>query len=341
MKFRYPKPLKIGSTIAVTAPSSGVGQFSARYKLVKESLEQASYRILEGKCLHQDEKHVSGTAKERAQDFMELWCNPEVSAIIPPWGGEQLIGILEHLDFDVLNSAEPKWCMGYSDISLLLSVITCTTGVVTVHGTNLMEMLSTQTDALTKNALEPLKLSDGESIVQNSATQFKKDRGDYLNQPEAPMKYTEPVKWKTPLGDSLELSGRMIGGCVDVLMAIAGTRFDKLNSFKAMAGADGVVLYLENCELSTNHLLRAFYEFKYTGWLDGLNGVVLGRNSGPDSETQPYEEMITEFFNELSLPLIYDVDIGHRQPNLSILNGALSTITCSQDGSGSLTSVRD
>jgi muramoyltetrapeptide carboxypeptidase LdcA involved in peptidoglycan recycling len=66
----YPEPLRTGSLIGVTAPSSGVtGAFESRLNLVLQHLNTRGYEILEGRCLRQDFKSVSGTAKERASDF--------------------------------------------------------------------------------------------------------------------------------------------------------------------------------------------------------------------------------------------------------------------------------
>lgn len=78
---------------------------------------------------------------------------------------------------------------------------------------------------------------------------------------------------------------------------------------------------------------------KFAGWFEGVNGVVLGRSAAAiitNENNLNYVEVITEFFKELNLPLIYDADIGHQQPNLTILNGSLAEFSVDETGSGSL-----
>ena len=78
---------------------------------------------------------------------------------------------------------------------------------------------------------------------------------------------------------------------------------------------------------------------KLAGWFEDINGVVLGRSSGKDNTKEQflnYEEVITSFFSEAKIPMIYDVDIGHRQPNLTILNGTLVEIGIDKDNEGFL-----
>ena len=48
-----------------------------------------------------------------------------IQMIFPTWGGELLIEILDFVDFDAL---QPKWIVGYSDISTLLLAVTLKQG---------------------------------------------------------------------------------------------------------------------------------------------------------------------------------------------------------------------
>ncbi|MFN1209063.1 LD-carboxypeptidase, partial [Enterococcus lactis] len=64
----------------------------------------------------------------------------------PPRGGELLIEILDSVDFDEL---QPKWIVGYSDISTLLLAITLKTGIATAHGTNIIDLRVNYSDKTT------------------------------------------------------------------------------------------------------------------------------------------------------------------------------------------------
>lgn len=63
--------------------------------------------------------------------------NDAIHVIIPPWGGELLIEMLEHTDFRKIKN---KWVMGYSDTSTLLLAITLNTGIATAHGPNFVDL---------------------------------------------------------------------------------------------------------------------------------------------------------------------------------------------------------
>jgi muramoyltetrapeptide carboxypeptidase LdcA involved in peptidoglycan recycling len=63
--------------------------------------------------------------------------------------------------------------MGDSDISTLLFPLTLLTGIVSVHGTNLLEMIPAQTDELTTNCLLNLTKGQGTSTVQKPSVFFQ------------------------------------------------------------------------------------------------------------------------------------------------------------------------
>lgn len=69
-----------------------------------------------------------------------------INIIIPPWGGELLIEILDKIDFEQIKN---KWVVGYSDISALLLAITLKTGIATAHGTNLVDLRGEYSDDTT------------------------------------------------------------------------------------------------------------------------------------------------------------------------------------------------
>ncbi len=78
---------------------------------------------------------------------------------------------------------------------------------------------------------------------------------------------------------------------------------------------------------------------KFAGWLDGITGVVFGRSSGKDNDNDrflSYVEVLESFFSEIDVPVIYDVDIGHQQPNMTILNGSFVEISVEVNGKGSV-----
>jgi len=135
--IKYPF-LERDATIGVTAPSSGVQvELHDMLKHSCERLELKGFNIICGDTVWTQEKAKSAPAEKRADEFNEMMRDDHINIIIPPWGGELLIEILEKIDFENIKN---KWVLGYSDISALLLAITLKTGIATAHGTNLVDL---------------------------------------------------------------------------------------------------------------------------------------------------------------------------------------------------------
>ncbi|SDB89571.1 LD-carboxypeptidase [Acinetobacter boissieri] len=120
MNIRFPPPLVEGDLIAITAPSMGVpNHFHARLDYVIKHLKAKGFRVIEGHCLRSVHKNASDNRLARAKELNGFLLNSEVKAIMPPWGGELAMDILELIDFKQLSTCEPKWFCGYSDLSTL------------------------------------------------------------------------------------------------------------------------------------------------------------------------------------------------------------------------------
>ncbi|MDR0647903.1 MAG: LD-carboxypeptidase [Synergistaceae bacterium] len=140
--MKYPKLLQKGDAIGVCAPSAGVADevMGRRLDNAVANVEALGYRVIETASVRCDSKCVSADSATRAAEFMALYENPVVAAIIPPWGGEFLMDILPLLDFEKLAALPAKWVCGYSDVTSLLFPLTVLSGVAAVHGSNFMNM---------------------------------------------------------------------------------------------------------------------------------------------------------------------------------------------------------
>ena len=140
----------------------------------------------------------------------------------------------------------------------------------------------------------------------------------------------------------MQFSGRLIGGCVDTLMHTAGTAFADVAAFiqQHRESGDGTILYLENAGLSPTDWVRALHRLRWAGWLGGLAGVLIGRSAAPDTTAATelrYAEALQSTLGAMPCPVLVDVDIGHRPPQLLLLNGALANMQWSATGGGVLT----
>src|SRR5690606_10199262 len=116
------------------------------------------FTVKAGRTAWTQEDTKSAPAEIRALEWMETLLDEEIAAIIPPWGGELLIEVLEFMDF---SRIEPKWIMGYSDISLLLLAVTLNTGIATAHGTNIIDLRGPETDETTAKWIDVLTTRAG------------------------------------------------------------------------------------------------------------------------------------------------------------------------------------
>lgn len=206
--------MRPGDLIAVTAPSSGVSGVAtlARLDRVLDHLRTQGYRVGEGECLRNEHNNASAPRHARAAEFARFLRDPDVSAILPPWGGELASEILELVGFEQLRDVPPKWVLGYSDISTLQLPLTLISGWATAHGPNLMDLAPTQTDPLTMGAMKVLENGLTDPIIQHSSRQFQTTFIDYAVQVDAPLNLTERTLWKRLDGSSESVHLRGCGG---------------------------------------------------------------------------------------------------------------------------------
>ncbi len=342
MRIAYPAPLQPGSRIAVTAPSSGVEPpLHPRLDLAIAHLQAQGFGVEEGRCLRAEVHSASAGAQERAAELMHLLLREDIDAVIPPWGGELAIELLDRLDWRALENARPKWMLGYSDNSTLLLPLTLRLSWATAHGPCLMDLVAGQTDPLTLHTMAVLATAAGGSVAQQQSSHWQSKWTDFAQVPDTTYALTEPTRWRAlGGGDEAQFSGRLAGGCIDTLMHTAGTEHGDLRGFiERFGSSDGVVLYLENAELSPTALVRALHRLRWAGWFDGIAGLLIGRSAAPDTSAPTalcYRDALRSVLGALSCPVLIDVDIGHRPPQLTLVNGAVALVRWREADGGRL-----
>ena len=344
-QFAFPSPLRLNSRIGITAPSGGLSApFHKRLDLVIDHLRSRGYQVTEGKCLREERKPVSAEKSLRASELQKFLLDDDLDAIMPPWGGEVLIEILPLLDFELIGKAKPKWVTSYSDISTLHFALTTRTGLATAHSPNLVDLAPSKAesnDLLTRKIFDILTASPGDIISQLSSAYFKKSgRLDLENDPTAVFMPDQPSQWKSLQGlPKSHFKGRLIGGCLDTISCLTGTPNGQLENFKKVAGKDGVIFYFENCEGSPPTVVRMIQNLRQAGWLDEVAGILIGRSSGPDASNEnalTYKEALDWALGDINVPVVFDSDIGHQPPQMTLVNGALAEVFY-EEGLGKVT----
>lgn len=321
--------------IAVTAPSSGVpDSLHHLMHTAIQKMEAKGYSIQTGETVWTQSKAKSAPARKRADELNSILKDDSIQLIIPPWGGELLLEIIDLIDYENMKH---KWILGYSDISLLLLVVTLKTGIATAHGTNLIDLRGTSADDVTAKWEQALNTKKGGTLIQTSSEKYQKS-WQHDNPSPVVFHLTEKTEWKTTENATeLTLRGRLLGGCIDVIRHIIGTPYGDVKYFQEhYLNNEKILWYIENCEMNTADLRRTFIQMKLAGWFDHSSGIVFGRSSANQTvDDYTVEDFYDDLKKDTGLPIIYDLDCGHVPPQMTFINGSRAEITL-QNGKGKM-----
>ena len=326
--MKYPKFLQKGDTIGITAPSDGNRKEMdyQRLDLAVKKMENLGYVVRETKNVRtSDGRGRSSEKTERAEQLMSLITDPGVSYIFSAKGGDFLMEILPLLDFQKIRE-NPTWFQGFSDNTGLTYTITTLCDTASVYGNHFNDFsMQPWHDAVNYN----YACMTGNPVIQKTFEGYEDDLYDRESPEEGYHIDKKSVCFARQNEQELEkisINGRLLGGCVDVLLNLVGTRFDKTKEFVHKYKEDGILWYLESFSLDSDSLTRGLWQLKEAGWFDTAKGFVFGRPCMFESFTDhTYVEAVEVILSELHVPIVFDADIGHKSPQFTIVNGALGT----------------
>lgn len=333
----YPEWLKHGDRIGVTAVSDGVTDplDVKRFHNGREKLKNMGYEVeFTDDVFTADSTGRSTDGQTRTKEFSSLINNNSVKAIISAKGGNFLNEMLEYIDYNEI-SHNPKWFQGYSDNTCLIHSITTKCDIATIYGNNFSDFGMNEWH---KSVSDNLSIMEGQLTKQKSFDKYQADFGERVTGLEG---YNEDsdVYWKCHNGNdnnSTEFSGRLLGGCLDVLLFIEGTKYDGTAEFINKYKEDGIVWYLESFETTGENLMMFLWKLRQCGWFKYTKGFVFGRHLFYKSDLQmSYAESVMYALGSLDVPIIFNSDIGHRGPRMTIVNGALARVKC-LEGKGTI-----
>jgi muramoyltetrapeptide carboxypeptidase len=94
--------------------------------------EEWGFQTKVGKTLGNEFNYFSGTDEERLNDFQQMLDDDEVKAILCARGGYGLSRIIDKIDFKKFKK-QPKWIIGYSDITMLHSHLYSNYYISSIH----------------------------------------------------------------------------------------------------------------------------------------------------------------------------------------------------------------
>lgn len=315
----YPAFLQKGDTIGITAPSAGVGEgdnYESGYLRSLSHLKRR-WRVVETPNVRSAQM-PSSSGPRRAEELARLAADPSIKAVLCACGGDFLVEMLPYLDWQAIGRG-PKWYQGYSDPTGLLFPITARLDMATLYGPN---GGSYDMDKLHPALENNLSILSGKLPVQRGF-----DRYQPLEEtPGADGGYrlTRPAHWQAPNGD-FAVSGRLLGGCLDVLDILRGTEYAPVPAFDEKYGADGVLWYFDVFAMSAEQVFYCLWSMKQAGWFRHAVGFLFGRVMFPRGEFLTYEQAVRRVLGEA--PVALECDIGHLRPDFTMMNGAVGHVT--------------
>lgn len=321
----YPKFVKLNDCIGVPAPSAGAGAIERVNKINKaiEIFTRLGYKLKLSENIMINELGRSAKAEVRADEVNRMFEDDDINMLLCSAGGEFLVEILPYINFDTIKN-NPKLIAGFSDPTGLLYPITTKLDIATIYGQNFN---SFGMERLHKSQEDFLEIIKGNLLTQHSFDLFEDKRPEKITGLEF-YNLTHKVEWKTFDNKPVNVRGRIIGGCFDIISHLAGTKYDGINEFNEKYKDDGIIWYFDHCELSKEDTIRTLWKMGELGYFKYTKCVIFGR-FGLDISMFDYDAktcLQDSVLGRLGIPIIYDADMSHRGPSINIINGSIANL---------------
>lgn len=291
-KIIKPQRLIKGDTVSVIAPSSGIEPEG--FEKALQNLADLGFKTKVGKSARARNGFLAGNDKERLADLHEAFADKEVKAIWCVRGGYGASRILPDLDFKLI-AKNPKILIGYSDITALHTAIHQRTGLVIFHG----PVASSTFSDYAKNHVV--------NVLMNPSAPYKIEVSPDNAAKESNLFKTETITKGT-------CRGRLIGGNLSLLSALAGTPF-------GLRDVKGKILFMEDVGEQPYRVDRMLTQLKQSIDLRSLAGIALGvfEDCNPkDPNSQSLIDVCRDQFANLNIPVVYGLSFGHIRDQFTL-----------------------
>jgi muramoyltetrapeptide carboxypeptidase len=291
-KIVKPKRLKTGDTVGVIAPASGVSPED--FEKALQNLADLGLKTKVGKYVRAQNGFLAGTDGQRLADLHWAFADKEIDAVWCVRGGYGVSRLLPAVDFNLIKR-NPKIFIGYSDITALHVAIYQNCGFATFHG--------------------PVAASTFSDYAKNYVA------GVLMN-PSAPYKIElspdniakESNLFKTEVITKGICRGKLLGGNLSLLTALAGTPFGLRNT-------RGKILFIEDVNEQPYRVDRMFTQLRQSINLRQLAGIALGVFAdceAKDEGSQSLIEVVKDRLGDLKIPVIYGLSFGHIRDQFTL-----------------------
>ena len=319
----YPKFLKKGSKVGITAPSCGIPKEKKPLFLKSlDNLRAHGWELELTDNVYKCGKIASTPGIVRAHELHTLIGDESIDMVLAASGGDMLMEMLEYIDYEKI-SANPKWIMGYSDITGLLLPITLKCDIATVYGPNAGGFDMTK---LHPSLESVFPLLEGKAQTQYSSTMHERERSDETDGYNLDTK----TVWNSPKGDFVA-SGRMLSSCIDCSTFLVGTDYAPVDRFIEKYKDDGIIWNFDNYALSATTLYYALWNMKNAGWFKHTSAVMISRTLFESCyDNYSYRDAVENALEDI--PFVLETDTGHVKPMMPLVNGAMTKLTVKGGG---------
>ena len=282
-----PPYLKAGDVIGITSPAGYITKEEIAPSVLQ--MESWGFKIKTGNTIGKRDFTFGGTDAERTIDLQQMLDDPSLKAIMCARGGYGSVRIIDKLDFTKF-AANPKWLIGFSDITVLHSHLNRNFGIASIHS----KMCNSFPDDW--NKAEPIQIETILSIKQALTGNNK-------------MSYTVPSGISNRRGTA---EGELVGGNLKTIESLAGSKSD--------IKTDGKILFVEDTGEYLYSIDRMFINLKRTGKLSSLKALLVGgfkikQDDAGDEFGRTLYEIVLEKVKEYSYPVCFDFPVGHQRNN--------------------------
>lgn len=364
--MRYPEFLKENGTIGFVAPSFGcnIEPYRSAFENAQKKFKALGYQVHLGpNCYAGEGIGISNTPEKCGAELTEGYIGKESDCLISCGGGELMCEILEHVDFEAIKKAEPKWYMGYSDNTNMTFLLATLCDTASVYGPCAAAFGMEPWHPALQDAFD---IFTGKSTDVSSYDKWEKEGLKDEEHPLLPYYCTEKSEVKVFVpeksaeqawqeketvlsgedvqiqagsgailvpGESAHIKGRLLGGCMDCLVNLTGTKFDKVKEFNDTYKEDGIIWFLESCDLNVFAIRRAMWQMEQAGWFENVKGFIIGRPLCHGQEMMGLDQYQAVLYTAAKhqVPVIMDADLGHLPPMIPLVTGGLAEVTA-KDG---------
>jgi muramoyltetrapeptide carboxypeptidase len=288
-----PPFLKKGDTISIVATAKAISADALDYAV--DLFTKRGYKVKIGKHIYNVHHQSAGTDAERLHDINKAINDTDVKAIICFRGGYGSVRIVEDILWNKLQ-ANPKWIVGFSDVTVLHSVMQ-TISVQSIHATMPINYKDNTPEAIESlfNALEgkpnTYEISAHAFNVQGTA------------------------------------EAELIGGNLAILYSLLGTKYEMNFQDK--------LLFIEDVSEFHYHLDRMFWSLRLSGKLNQIKGLIVGGFTDMKDGVIPFGknayEIISEHTAHLGIPVCYNFPVAHLNDNRAMVLGKTAKLEVMND----------